>query len=89
MSVTSPMKVVGLRWLACSLANPCSPLLACLIGNAYRASALQLLTDGICMHCSHDGNEKLPATLAEALATIKIIGSSWPARHPRTPVSTL
>ncbi len=40
-----------------------------------------------CVCCSHDGEERLPSTLPEALAAIKLIGSSWPARYPRTPVS--
>ncbi len=37
--------------------------------------------------CSHDGEERPLETLPEALAAIKLIGSSWPARFPHTPVS--
>ena len=37
--------------------------------------------------CSYDGHEDLPTSLPEALAAIKIIGSSWPAQNPRTSVS--
>lgn len=37
--------------------------------------------------CRLSGEAKLPKTLMEALAAIKIIGSAWPARNYPTPVS--
>ena len=48
------------------------------------ANTLEVQFD-LTLCCRLNGWERLPETLPEALAAIKIIGSSWPARHPHTP----